>query len=224
MAASQTTFGFIRRGGKRRGSGRKPNTPGRPGVAHRRRPTLNGKQPVHVTLRLHDDAPNLRRNALHGVIFDALRAASLKDGFRLCHFAVLGNHLHLIVEASTTERLARGIQGLCVRLSRRINQALRRRGRFFSDRYHAHVLRTPTEVHHAIAYVLLNQRKHEAERSAYRPPPAVDPFSSGPWFEGWAVAPANAQRLRRLSEPPVVAATTWLLQQGWRKLGPIVIR
>jgi REP element-mobilizing transposase RayT len=224
MAAKQMTFGFVRRGGKRPGSGRKPTTPGRPGVAHRRRPALSGREPVHVTLRLHDEVPNVRRNALHGVIFNALRASSCKDGFRLCQFAVLGNHLHLIVEAPSAQRLARGIQGLCVRLSRRINQALRRRGRFFSDRYHAHVLRTPTEVHRAIAYVLLNHRKHEAERSAYVPPPAVDPFSSGPWFEGWAVAPANAARLRKLSEPPVATATTWLLQHGWRKLGPIVIR
>ena len=37
-------------------------------------------------------------------------------------------------------------------------------GRVFDDRYHARVLRTPTEVRHAIDYVRDNARKHAAER------------------------------------------------------------
>ena len=220
----QSTFGFMRRGGKRRGAGRKPKVAGRPGVSHASRPTLTGRHPVHVTLRLHEDVPNVRRNALHGLILDALRSGNRKSGFRLCQFAVLGNHAHLIVEAESTKDLARGMQGLSIRLARRVNQAMGRRGRFFADRYHAHVLRTPTEVHRALTYVLLNQRKHEAERSSFRPPPAVDAFSSGAWFEGWQVEPWNAPRLRQAHAPPVVAATTWLLDKGWRKLGAIVWR
>ena len=36
------------------------------------------------------------------------------------------------------------MQGLATRLARRLNRAARRRGKFFADRYHAHVLRTPT--------------------------------------------------------------------------------
>jgi REP element-mobilizing transposase RayT len=223
MASAQATFGFMRRGGRRRGSGRKPKILGRPGVAHTPRPTLSGREPVHVTLRLAAEVPNLRRNALHAVIFEALRAGNAKSGFRLCHFSVLGNHLHLLVEAASARDLARGMQGLSSRLARRVNQALGRRGRFFGDRYHAHVLRTPSEVHRALVYVLLNQRKHEAARSAYVPPPAVDAWSSGAWFGRWAVEPYNAARLRRANAPPVVEPTTWLLREGWRKAGTVAI-
>jgi REP element-mobilizing transposase RayT len=223
--AQQTAFVFRQHGGKRRGAGRKPNIPGRPGVAHRTRPTLTGRHPVHVTLRVHDDVPNLRRNAFHPILMDALRDGRAKNGFRLCHFVVMANHLHLVVEADDTRALARGMQGLTIRLARRMNAAAGRHGRFLADRYHAHVLRTPTEVHRALGYVLLNQRKHEAERgSGFRRPFAVDAFSSAAWFDGFATPATNAAYLRRAHAPPVVAPTTWLLEHGWRKLGPVAIR
>ena len=225
MATPQVAFGFMNHGGKRRGAGRKPKAPGRPGVSHRRRPTLTGQHPVHITLRVHEDVPNLRRNAFHVVLIDALRASSDRDGFRICQFVVMGNHLHLLVEADSTRHLARGVQSLTIRLAHRINRAAKRFGRFFADRYHAHVLRTPTEVHHALSYVLLNQRKHEAERSSYVPRVfSADAFSSAAWFDGWATPPANVSNLRRAHAPPVAASRTWLLTQGGRKLGPIAAR
>jgi REP element-mobilizing transposase RayT len=222
MRAKQASFRFRTWGGKRKGSGRKPKIPGRPQVAHTKRPSLTGQAPVHVTVHLASDVPNLRRNALHGLLIATIREGQ-KDGFRICQFAILGNHIHLIVEADSTRDLARGMQGLNRRLARRVNQALGRTGRFFSDRYHAHVLRTPLEVHRALAYVLLNHRRHEAERSSYRPPPAVDGFSSGAWFAGWTITPPNAARIRGALAPPIVAPRSWLLRIGWRKHGTIAL-
>jgi putative transposase len=224
MKKGQVSFVFRTRGGKRRGAGRKPKIPGEAGVSHAARPRLDGNSPVHVTLHAVEDVPNLRRNVLHPVIMGVLRAGMSKKGFRLCHFSVLSNHLHLIVEAENEDALARGMQGLNSRLARLVNKALGRTGRFFSDRYHAHVLRSPREVHNALAYVLLNQRRHDAERSSYRPEPAVDGFSSGAWFAGWTVTPPNARRIREALAPPVVPSATWLLRSGWRKHGTIMIR
>jgi transposase len=62
----------------------------------------------------------------------------------------------------------------------------RRAGRVIADRSHVHVLKTPREVRNAIAYVLLNARRHRAKQG--RRPSAtarVDPASSGRWFSGW---------------------------------------
>jgi len=180
---------------------------------------------VHVTLRVAAQVPNLRRQAFHAVLLAALRAGSDRFGFRLCHFVVMGNHLHLIVEADDQRALARGMQGLAIRLARRVNRAAERRGRFFSDRYHAHVLETPTEVHRAISYVLLNYRKHFAEMGGGRPPEGLDAFSSAAWFDGWHTPLRGAVRIRREHDPPpVVPATSWLLTTGWRELGLIVAR
>ena len=60
-----------RRGGARDGAGRKPNVPGAPGVSHRTRAALSHRHPVHVTLRVRRDVPNLRRNAFLPVLTDA---------------------------------------------------------------------------------------------------------------------------------------------------------
>ena len=211
-----------RRGGKRPGAGRRPNVPGAPGVSHRTRAALSERHPVHITLRVRREVPNLRRNLFLPVLTDALRAGCDKFGFRLCHYVVMGNHLHLVVEADDERCLARGLQGLTIRVAKRLNRAAGRRGRFFADRYHAHILRTPTEVHRALAYVLLNQRKHAAERHPQAPlPPALDAFSSGPWFGGWHAPPRGLERLRRGDPPVVLRPRSWLLRDGWKRAGII---
>ena len=75
------------------------------------------------------------------------------------------------------------------------------------------------EVRHAIAYVLLNARKHWRQRHGQAPPVRIDPLSSGRWFDGWRRdAPVDA-----LSPGPqeISPAQSWLLRIGWRKWGLI---
>jgi hypothetical protein len=52
---------------------------------------------------------------------------------------------------------------LGARLARTVNRVLGRRGPVLADRYHQHVLRTPREARHALAYVLLNGLTDPAE-------------------------------------------------------------
>ncbi len=59
-----------------------------------------------------------------------------------------------------------------------------------------------------MVYVLLNFRKH------LRAAVAVDPCSSGPWFDGWVRPVARAS-----VPPPVAAPRTWLATAGWRRGG-----
>ena len=214
----QQELKFRTHGGVRKGAGRKPNVPGAPGVAHKTRSPLAHRHPVHVTLRVHRDVPNLRRRALLLPLTNALRDGRDRFGFRLCHYVIMGNHLHLVAEAQDERALARGLQGLCIRLARCVNRELARRGRVFGDRYHAHILRTPTEVHRALGYVLLNLRKHAAERSAVAPR-GIDAFSSGRWFAPWNPGP-NATPAPP-DDAPVVAPRQWLLREGWTRAGTI---
>jgi putative transposase len=85
---------------------------------------------------------------------------------RLVELTVLSNHLHLIVEADTSRDLSRGMQGLCVRLARVLNLALRRSGRVFADHFHSRLLRSPTALVHAIRYVLENAERHYGDARA----------------------------------------------------------
>jgi hypothetical protein len=118
------------------------------------------------------------------------------------HFSLLGNHVHLITEADDTTALALGMRALSVRIAMGLNVLMNRRGPVFSDRYHAHVLRTPSEVRHALAYVLGNFASHARRRGERVSPAFVDPYSSA------------AERGPDGQPPPVSAPESWLLRSG----------
>lgn len=205
------------RGGRRPGAGRPPNGL-RAGVSHLRRPSLSAAHPLHVTLRVVPGVRSLRGSSLFRVIRRALAAASCRFGFRLVHFSVQRNHLHLLVEARDRLALRRGAQGLAIRVARAVNRRLQRRGKLFGDRYHARALLTARAARFALRYVLANVRKHAA---AQLPAGHIDDCSSAAWFDGWARPAELAFGARRGADPPVMRARTWLLRVGWRRAGPL---
>jgi hypothetical protein len=100
------------------------------------------------------------------------------------------------------------MQGLAISIAKRLNALLGRNGPVFADRYHAHILKTPTEVAHAVAYVRGNFAVHAARQGA-QPIAAIDRCSSAALIEG---------QLPDDQGPPLVAeAKTWLLSIGWRR-------
>jgi REP element-mobilizing transposase RayT len=211
------------RGGRRPGAGRKPKED-QAGVSHRERAALASRFPVHVTVRLRQGLRPLRRRQERVALMAAFAAgctggaSSARGGaFRLCHYAILNDHLHLLVEARDREMLARGIQGLLVRIARALNKLWARKGKVFGDRYHGHILRSPREVRHALRYVLQNARKHAAAGREVDVPQAIDVYSSAPWFDGFR----ETLRIRNLEAVirPVADARTWMLTIGWRRHG-----
>jgi REP element-mobilizing transposase RayT len=222
--AAQLSLGLAEpKPGPRKG-GRKPSRPGT-WVSHRPRPWHDRNHPVHVTLRVRRGLPNLRGFKLAKVIGAGLRLAATgmaarqkarREAFRVVHFSIQPNHLHLIVEATSKTALARGMQGLASGLARRVNRKLERRGSLFSDRYHAHALATPTEVRHGIVFVLKNFEKHPVAVPdlGTEPQGGIDPLSSARWFAGWAESISPPRDL-----PPVVEPRTYLLRTGWRRFG-----
>src|SRR5262249_19348018 len=136
-------------------------------------------------------------------------------GFRLVHFSVQSTHLHLLAEASDRRALARGVQGLSIRIAKAINRRLGRHGKVFNDRYHARALRTPRETRWAMRYVLANVRKH-ARSEAALPYGFADGRSSAPWFGGWSRPRAlifgldSESNAAKGDDAPVVVPRTWL--------------
>jgi putative transposase len=155
----QLALALPKRDGKRRGAGRKPNG-AKALVSHLARPKFERVTPAHVTLRVGSGLPSLRSARRFAVIRRSFAAARGRFGMRLVEFSVLGNHLHLIVEADSSESLTKGMQGLCIRLAKALNNALARSGPLFADHYHSRLLRSPTELARAIAYVLNNAAHH----------------------------------------------------------------
>ena len=181
----------------KRGPGRPPKPPGAKKVApHISRPPLGNKCAVHVTLKLRRGVPSLRNRKKYALVkraFSRFRlvsravprvseqqdAARDGDGFRLVHFAVLGDHVHMLCEVDGKKWLARGVQKIAISLARSLNAASVREaggsldprqgamserpgwiGPVFAERYHLHALATPTEITHCLEYLFTNAAKH----------------------------------------------------------------
>jgi REP element-mobilizing transposase RayT len=229
---SQTKQGELRfwRGGhlgeaSRPGRREGPN----PNVRHRSRRDVAERLPTLVTLKVKQGIGSLRGARVVREIEGSFRKACERADFRLVHYSIQRNHAHLIVEADDEDALGRGMMSIAARFSRAINRVFQRRGRVLADRYHHRVLKSPRQVRNALAYVLLNARRHAAERIArlraqgrwakpLAPARLLDGASSARWFDGWRTdarldrAPAPGLGAR----PAVALPRTWLLQLGWR--------
>ena len=190
----QLALKIPQRGGKRKGAGRKRRA-WRPRVSHKARAQFDKPAAVLVTLRVAADVWNLRSKRCFGVIEDCFAGARARFGLRIIEFSVLGNHLHLLVEADSSAALSRGMQGLNVRIARAINRLMDRRGSVFDDHYHSLLLETPTKLVNAIGYVLGNHEHH------YGPSCGVDPYCS----------------LACVRQGILATPTTWLIRIGWQR-------
>jgi putative transposase len=167
-------------------------------VPHLRRAELNARHPLHVTMRVLKGLPSLRGRAAARGLERAFRGGRERFGFRLIHYSIQRNRLHLLVEAADRAALSRGMQGLAIRCARALNRALAHRGKVFVDRYHSHVLATRREVARALKYVLENATRHGLQVSR-------DHCSSAEWLG--REPDDNAS---------VSGARTRLLRIGWR--------
>ncbi|HEX5054799.1 MAG TPA: transposase [Planctomycetota bacterium] len=212
----QGVLPFRQNGGRRAGAGRKPNGD-KAGVSHAPRAALAARFPAHVTLKLQRGLQRLRSRREYAALRAAFAAGCDRNGFRLTHYAVLNDHLHLLVEARDRRALSRGVQGLLIRIAKALNKLWARRGSVFADRYHDRILKTPREVRNALVYVLANGKKHAAEGREVTVRQAIDVFTSAPWFDGFreTVKVRGIEAMPR----PVTDAHTWMLTIGWRRHG-----
>jgi REP element-mobilizing transposase RayT len=108
-------------------------------------------------------------------------ALSAKPFFRVVEFNVLSNHIHLICEADDAVALARGVQGLAIRLARRLNTALKRKGTLFGPLSRGGAALAGAGPQHA-ALRLAHRKHHAPANHVYAG--WIDPYSSGVWFRG----------------------------------------
>jgi REP element-mobilizing transposase RayT len=230
---AQTEIGFRTldkngqlRGGARRGAGRKPKGV-RAGARHKARDIIDPRHPQHVTLRVVDDIANLRRPDMYAAIRGALEVAARHDNFRIVHFSLQGNHIHLVCEAASKAALAAGVKGFEISAAKRINAVMtklrgqRRRGQVFADRYHVRAIKSVRDVRNTISYVLNNHR-HHALGGRLLFDGKLDPYSSAVFFPGWAERTVPEIHIPDGYEPPrVCRPETWLLAEGWRRAAPI---
>ncbi len=166
-----------------------------------------------MTVRVQEDVPSLRRRAFIREFRSTLRRGCERGEFRVVHYSLQRDHVHMIVEAAGKQALGRGMKAVGIRLAKAVNRVFGRSGPVLLGRYHVRALKSPREVRNALAYVLLNVRKHWRESQGGAPQVRLDEASSGAWFRGWSREPPG-----RVSwERDVSSPHTWLLAKGWRR-------
>ena len=191
-------------GGARPGAGRPPDP--NSGEPHTPRPSFRSRTAAHATLQLVEGLPSLRSALPKGVVLDCLRSATEREeleptGFRVVHFSLQRDRIELLVEADEPEALARGMQGLCIRISRNLNRELGRSGSVFADRYGATLVRTPAELRAALAIVLPKAGKSDSSTSAA-------------WARSARPSKRKAAAAADEEPPPVLPARTPLLRKA----------
>ena len=225
----QVELEFKTWGGKRKGAGRPPKTY-RSSERHIPRERFDRLTPVHVTLRLVHGFGTLRKRDTYKALRKATMAVLGRSDFRIVHLSPETDHIHLIVEAETDGALSRGVQAFEISASQHLNRAIskrrgsKRRGKVFADRYHSRLLKSPTQAHHTLAYVLNNWRRHDQDEDWGETRLwDVDYMSSAVSFTGWKELTTqpliyDIDPVHRLC---VSRPQSWLLHTGWQKAGSI---
>src|SRR5262245_23850293 len=220
------------RGAFRKGAGRPPKG-ARAGSPHKRRAEIDRRHPQHVVIRVLGSVGWLRRYDMFRAIRHAITTTFAREGFRIVHFSVQTNHIHLLCEADNKEALASGMKGFQISAAKRLNAVLSKRrrtkilGQVFADRYHVEALGSPTQTRRALCYVLNNWRRHHRhhhETGLYDD--RIDPYSTAIHFPGWRErTQAALQPPRGYEPPPLVEPRTWLLREGYLRArgGPISV-
>jgi hypothetical protein len=95
-------------GGRRSGAGRKRGPATR--LGHARRAPLSGRHPCHVTIKVRSGIPSLRNARLVHELESSWREIRNRNRFRIAHYSIQSNHVHLVVEAATASDLGSGMK------------------------------------------------------------------------------------------------------------------
>lgn len=202
-------------GGKRSGAGR-PNKSQT--VNHMKRTEVNFKVPLMITMKLKPGLKGLRTKKMLKK-FEQCGKEVKKFGLHILHFSIESNHIHFKAEARDNQSLGSGTKSLGARLGKAVRKEIGGKGSVFAGRYHLKALKTPTETRNAMAYVLLNQSKHQKRH------PYPDEFSSAIHFYDWKallgknIGPVLANwKMRKKPLPDYLSEPrSWLAREGWRK-------
>jgi putative transposase len=152
----------------------------------------------------------------------AFAGSCCRAGFRLVHYSIQRDYLHMIVEADDHVALGRGMKALGTRIALAVHRVFERRGKVMAGRYHVRRLTSARQVRNALRYVLQNIRKHRFQRTGRAGPTSIDEASSVRWFTGWEERGAPFE-VGDGSPREVAPARTWLLAAGWRRHGLIAL-
>src|SRR5262245_36789003 len=91
--------------------GRPAKNPKRPSERHKKRAEVDPRHGQHVTLRVTERVGYLRKPHMYRAIRGALKVSLKRENFRIVHFSIQGNHIHVVCEADDAKALTAGMTG-----------------------------------------------------------------------------------------------------------------
>ena len=182
-------------------------------VPHGSRPEVKKGEVVHVTVKLKRGLPSLRRGEALNVVRAAIGRVNQGAAIRIVEYSIQSNHVHMLIEASNSADLSRGMASLNTGLGMRLNRIWNRTGQgsVFKERFHMVVISTPRQMRNALNYVLRNDVHHGLNLRT------LDPCSSAPSFTGWHQLQGSKKQKAAAASCVSAGPQTWLLRVGWQK-------
>ncbi len=186
-------------------------------MSHAKRPMVKSGTPVHITLKLRKGVANLRSREVFAGFKISARGAARFD-FKIIHFSIQADHVHVVAEAASNKALAQGMRSFGGRLGKWVRRIVGGVGPVFAGRYHVNVLANPTKMKNALAYVLQNHAHHRKVLKH------LDEFSSAVYFSQWrqlfgfTAGPLLVDHRRAADLPDYLSAPrSWLARDGWMR-------
>jgi putative transposase len=122
----------------------------------------------HITHRCHDRQFLLKAARDRQRWRYWLYQAKARYGLRVLNYVATSNHVHLLVQGSSGDEIARAMQLSASRIAQEYNRRKGRRGAFWEDRYFATAISTDEHLARCLVYIDLNMVragavKHPAE-------------------------------------------------------------
>ena len=193
---------------------------------------------MHITMRARRGLPSFRAQLILQMMMKVLRnqrseLAKVKrrysDVFRVLHFSIQDNHVHVMVEAGDSRSLRSGVSGLVIAFARQLAKLFgRKKLKVWAERFHSREVGSPQDVHRTLNYIFQNFKKHGTVAHGCG---LVDRFSSARQFDGWDPktkfegalygVPLDSTFNLHGPEPWAPALpSTWLVSTGWKTYHP----
>ena len=159
-------------------------------MAYPPRPCFEGAV-YHVTVRGDNREPTFLGDADYCHYLGLLRRYKEQFRFTLYAYALMPNHVHLILEPSTGSTISRIMQSLSIAYTRYFNERYHRVGHVFQGRFHSRLIDKDNYLLVATRYVHRNPVRAKLSQRAEQYPWSSYLAYVDPRADGWRLADAS---------------------------------
>ena len=132
---------------------------------------LQDKATYHVIARANLQEFILKKDYYKDMFLNVVMEAKRKYSFRLIHFAIMSNHIHLLMKPIGEPRLLSGIMRWILSVfATRFNKELNRKGHVWYDRFKSSIIDTKEYFTYVFEYISNNPVKAKLTDSVYSYP------------------------------------------------------